>query len=79
MAEAILLKKFKHKNVLGLRGVVMTTLPWLIIIEFIPYGDLRAVLKNARKFKVPVPQPPISVLTSNLCWHADNAQFRLAL
>lgn len=54
MAEAILLKKFKHKNVLGLRGVVMTTLPWLIIIEFIPYGDLRAVLKNARKFKVPV-------------------------
>jgi serine/threonine protein kinase len=54
MAEAVLLANFQHKNVLGLKGVVMTSQPWQIVIEYMPYGDLRANLKDARKFGVSV-------------------------
>ena len=48
LEEARLLLKFKHQNVLRLLGVITSQKPIKIVVEFVLYGDVRAVLKNLR-------------------------------
>ena len=47
--EARTLSQFHHENVLSLLGVVTMAKPMQIIIEYVKYGDLRAVLRACRK------------------------------
>lgn len=49
MNEALTLSQFDHDNVLRLIGVVTQEKPLRIIIEHMPYGDLRALLKGCRR------------------------------
>ena len=46
--EAKVLAQFDHENVLQLLGVVMTTIPYLVILELIEYGDLKTMFEPAR-------------------------------
>ena len=39
-----MLAQFKHNNVMGLLGAVTTTKPVLIVIHYMPNGDLRKYL-----------------------------------
>ena len=46
--EAQILSQFSHPNVLGLLAVSTRQKPLQMIIEHVPYGDVRAVLKTCR-------------------------------
>ena len=54
MQEAQTLARFNHENVLGLIGVVTEEKPLRIVIEHVPYGDLKAVLKGCRRNSIVV-------------------------
>ncbi|EGD72327.1 TK protein kinase [Salpingoeca rosetta] len=54
MQEAETLARFSHENVLKLIGVITQQKPLRIIVEHIPYGDLRAVLKSCRRNSIRV-------------------------
>jgi serine/threonine protein kinase len=47
ISEAKILARFSHKNVQRLVGVCAPQLPWLIVLEHCPYGDLRTFLRAA--------------------------------
>ena len=34
-----------HQNLVSIIGVAVQQAPWLVVLEFMPYGDLRAVLQ----------------------------------
>jgi hypothetical protein len=48
LSEGSILAQFSHPNVLSLIGVVTHSTPNLLVIEYIPFGDLRTVLKACR-------------------------------
>lgn len=48
LQEATLLSAFSHPNVMGLVAVVTTQDPLLIVLDYVTYGDMRAVLKACR-------------------------------
>eukprot|EP00052_Salpingoeca_macrocollata_P017182 m.139262 g.139262 ORF g.139262 m.139262 type:complete len:900 (-) comp20301_c0_seq1:77-2776(-) len=48
VSEACTLLQFNHTNVLSLLGVVTESEPLLIILEYVTYGDVKAVLKSCR-------------------------------
>lgn len=54
MKEAVTLARFDHENVLRLIGVITQDKPLRIIIEHMPYGDLKAVLKGCRRNSIVV-------------------------
>lgn len=54
LQEAMLLSNFSHPNVMGLVALVATQDPLLIVLEYVTYGDLRAVLKACRVKGIPV-------------------------
>jgi hypothetical protein len=47
-SEALILSQFSHPNVLGLLAISTQQKPLQMIIEHVPYGDVRAVLKTCR-------------------------------
>ena len=44
LGEAHMLAQFQHNNVMGLFGAVTVTKPVLIVIHYMPNGDLRKYL-----------------------------------
>lgn len=42
------LESLTHSNVVRLVGVCVQDRPWLIVLELMPYGDLRKVLQAIR-------------------------------
>jgi hypothetical protein len=44
--EAEVMLNLRHDNLVALLGVAMQQRPWLIVLEFLQYGDLRGVLKG---------------------------------
>eukprot|EP00039_Didymoeca_costata_P009170 m.121280 g.121280 ORF g.121280 m.121280 type:complete len:729 (+) comp14386_c0_seq4:334-2520(+) len=47
--EAEVMKRLKHENLVNLIGVALQQRPWLCVIEFIKYGDLRDVLESCKE------------------------------
>ena len=48
LTEARILASFNHTNILKLIGVITASQPYIMLLENLPYGDLRAVLKACR-------------------------------
>lgn len=46
ITEAEIQLQFKHKNLVEVVGVCMMQEPYLCLLEFMPYGDLKAVLNS---------------------------------
>jgi HAMP domain-containing protein len=46
LGEAELVSKFEHENVLGFVGVCVEQEPWMTVLEYAPYGDLRTFLRT---------------------------------
>ena len=46
LGEAHMLAKFNHPNVLGLLKVVTRTEPILVVLPYMPNGDLRGFLRR---------------------------------
>ena len=45
LKEAEIQLQLAHDSVVALAGVCATQRPWLCVLEFVPYGDLKEVLK----------------------------------
>ena len=48
-AEAAIQLRLKHKHIAELVGVCMTQAPFLVVLEYIMYGDLKKVLTTCRE------------------------------
>eukprot|EP00050_Salpingoeca_kvevrii_P007735 m.298238 g.298238 ORF g.298238 m.298238 type:complete len:1104 (-) comp13814_c0_seq1:278-3589(-) len=46
--EAEIMLKIKHRNLVNLIGVAVQQRPWLMVLEFLQYGDLQNVLKGCK-------------------------------
>ena len=46
LGEAHMLAKFNHPNVLGLLRVVTKTEPIMVVLPYMPNGDLRGFLRR---------------------------------
>jgi serine/threonine protein kinase len=93
LQEATLLSAFSHPNVMGLVAVVTTQDPLLIVLDYVTYGDMRAVLKACRvkgiavtpaeklfmATQVCVPIAWFSWLIAQLClsWHIPHVHISL--
>lgn len=51
LKEAELMTRLEHMNLVRLIAVVLSDSPWLIVLEFMPYGDLKHLLKQCKSFK----------------------------
>ena len=49
LMEAQTLSQFSHPNVLGLIAVSTRNKPLQMVVEHVPYGDVRAVLRSCRR------------------------------
>ncbi|EGD76512.1 TK/HMTK protein kinase [Salpingoeca rosetta] len=49
LAEAITMSKLDHPNLVSLVGVSVNHMPWLVVLEFMRYGDVKNVLVAARE------------------------------
>ena len=58
----------KHRNVLSFLGCWTTTKPILLIIEYVPHGDLRQWLVRKRRQVHVLYVECLSVHTSQLVW-----------
>eukprot|EP00037_Helgoeca_nana_P001189 m.25606 g.25606 ORF g.25606 m.25606 type:complete len:628 (+) comp11534_c0_seq1:137-2020(+) len=52
--EASILMELQHPNIARLFGVCSRTTPWLMVTEYLEYGDLRTVLEQLNKSKIPL-------------------------
>eukprot|EP00041_Stephanoeca_diplocostata_P037653 m.1432859 g.1432859 ORF g.1432859 m.1432859 type:complete len:1649 (+) comp25078_c0_seq3:350-5296(+) len=50
--EALLHVKLKHKNIVNVVGVCMAQQPYLVVLEYCMYGDLRKVLKTIKRQEI---------------------------
>eukprot|EP00035_Acanthoeca_spectabilis_P023198 m.448241 g.448241 ORF g.448241 m.448241 type:complete len:623 (-) comp19633_c0_seq1:148-2016(-) len=50
--EASILMELQHPNVLFLIGVCTRDTPWIMVTEYLEYGDLRQVLENLNKSRI---------------------------
>ena len=48
MREALRLKELSHDNVIRLLGVCMSSAPYYIVLEYMPYGDLKTLLRQCQ-------------------------------
>lgn len=48
-SEAAMISNFSHPNVVRVIAVLTEEIPNMLVLEFIPYGDLRGVLKKSQK------------------------------
>ena len=48
LSEAQILASFNHNNIIKLLGVVTIQEPLLMVLEHVPYGSIRDVLKACR-------------------------------
>eukprot|EP00043_Microstomoeca_roanoka_P019180 m.212758 g.212758 ORF g.212758 m.212758 type:complete len:1003 (-) comp16950_c2_seq1:283-3291(-) len=49
LAEALTMSKLDHPNLVSLVGVSVDHMPWLVVLEFMRYGDIKNVLIAARE------------------------------
>jgi len=54
LREAEVMLMFEHENVTVIQGVAVQQAPWLYVLEFCQYGDLRQVLKTCMQRKFPL-------------------------
>ena len=43
--EALTQSRLNHVNLVNLVGVCVVQQPWLVVLEYLPYGDLRNVVE----------------------------------
>lgn len=48
LMEALIMSKFKHKNVVRFMGICFDKMPRFIILELLPGGDLKTFLRENR-------------------------------
>ena len=46
--EGLRLRELEHINVIRLIGVCLTEQPYLIVLEYMPYGDLKSLLRHCK-------------------------------
>eukprot|EP00056_Hartaetosiga_gracilis_P012265 m.195286 g.195286 ORF g.195286 m.195286 type:complete len:270 (-) comp13663_c0_seq29:1321-2130(-) len=49
IAEALTMSKLDHPNLVSLIGVCVSSVPWLVVLEFLRYGDLKTVLVASKE------------------------------
>ena len=54
LAECEVMTLLRHPNLLRMHGVSIRQTPWLVVIDFIKYGDLHKVLRTCRAKKLPL-------------------------
>ena len=52
LREAELLRTLDHPNVIHLRGVCLRQQPWIIVEDYMQYGDLDHVLRACQEKQV---------------------------
>ena len=52
-----------HKNLLGLIGVAVQQKPWLMVLDCMDYGDLRAVLLAAPGKSITLTEKELLLIT----------------
>jgi serine/threonine protein kinase len=48
LREAVRLKELSHDNVIRLLGVCISSAPYYIVLEYMPYGDLKTLLRQCQ-------------------------------
>ena len=62
IAEAEVMLKLSHSGLCSIHGVAMQRRPWLCVIEFMEYGDLRDVIQvGALATALCHPSPPMQL------------------
>ena len=54
LAECEIMTLLRHPNLLRMHGVSIRQTPWLVVIDFIKYGDMHNVLRTCRAKKLPL-------------------------
>ncbi|EGD74911.1 TK/HMTK protein kinase [Salpingoeca rosetta] len=54
MDEAVVMVELSNPNLVGILGVSLQQKPWLCVIEYMEYGDLRDVLQTCEEKKFPL-------------------------
>jgi serine/threonine protein kinase len=54
LAECEIMALLRHPNLLRMHGVSIRQQPWLVVIDFITYGDMHQVLRTCRAKKIPL-------------------------
>ncbi len=68
LQEAKLLQAFSHPNVMGLIGIVTQSESLMIVVEYVTYGDLRAVLKACRVKGIHVTHAEMTFMANQVCF-----------
>eukprot|EP00051_Salpingoeca_urceolata_P021318 m.332324 g.332324 ORF g.332324 m.332324 type:complete len:1330 (-) comp19776_c1_seq9:60-4049(-) len=67
LAEVLVMCKLQHKHLVRMIGVAVQQKPWLAVLEFMEYGDLRSVLKACKQKKIDL------TYSEQLSWSAQVA------
>ena len=65
--EAEVMLNFDHDNVTRIIGVCVQQAPWLTILEFMPYGDLKDVFRSCQTKGIEVTPGEVLDLATQLC------------
>ncbi len=52
LREAETMLRLEHPNLVSIVGVAVQQAPWLVVLEFMQYGDLRSVLQGCQQKSV---------------------------
>lgn len=71
LREAEMLQKLDHPNVVKLYGVCLKQKPWLILEEFVNYGDLDAVMKACKEKEIALTESELMIIINQLATGAN--------
>ena len=65
--EAEVMLETAHVNVMGMLGVAVQQKPWLMVLDFMRYGDLQALVKAAPPKGVVITHQEMLTLSAGIC------------
>eukprot|EP00051_Salpingoeca_urceolata_P007962 m.102222 g.102222 ORF g.102222 m.102222 type:complete len:947 (+) comp15499_c0_seq3:291-3131(+) len=57
LREVTVMSQLSHRHVVKIVGICIQGMPWMAVLEFCPYGDLKAVLRALAAKRVALRQP----------------------
>jgi hypothetical protein len=66
LREASIMVDLQHPNVCAILGVAMQQRPWLAVLEYVQYGDLREVLRALKDKKVDLTTGEILTMATHI-------------
>jgi serine/threonine protein kinase len=65
--EAEVMLETEHTNVMGMLGVAVQQRPWLMVLDFMAFGDMQAMVKSAPPKGITLTDQEFFVLCSQTC------------